>query len=403
MRSRLQLIIGIVLFSILALVAVYFWFAFLHKPAAILRTDQTAHLSNHGSKITAVAEEKHVAPVAEKIQNHTLTLNSEQLRSIGVTFAQAERRSIEKEVRTIGRVAADERRVVAVTIKVNGWIEQLFVNSTGEYVKKGQPLFTIYSPELFATEQEYLLALQAVKELKHSPYAEVSKGSTSLLDVAYRRLQLWDITDEQIRELNQTGKASKTLVIHSPITGTVIEKTALVGMQVNAGDQLYTLTDLSHVWVLADVYESEVAEIQSGQIATVTLSYAPHTILQGRVSFIYPTVNHQTRTIKVRLEFDNPNDLLKPGMYAKVKLEVPLGTRLVIPTNAVLESGERSLVFIDLGNGQLEWRNVKLGVRTAHWIEIIEGVKEGEKVVASANFLIDSESQLKSAIGGMKH
>lgn len=403
MISRFRLIIGMVLFSVLAVVAVYFWFSFLHKPTSISRTNQTAHLSNHASKITAADEEKNIAPVSEKIQNHTLTLNSEQLRSIGVTFARVERRSIEKEVRTIGRVEADERKIVSVTIKVNGWIEQLFVNSTGEYVKKGQPLFTIYSPELFATEQEYLLALQAAKELKHSPYSEVSKGSTSLLDVAYRRLQLWDITDEQIRALSQTGKVLKTLIIYSPITGTVIKKTALAGMHVNSGDQLYTLTDLSHVWVLADVYESEISEIQSGQIATVTLSYAPNTILQGRVNFIYPTVNHQTRTIKVRLEFDNPNNLLKPGMYANVKLKMPFDARLVVPADAVLESGERSLVFVDLGNGQLEWRNVKLGIRTGHWIEILEGVKEGEKIVTSANFLIDSESQLKSAIGGMKH
>jgi len=174
-------------------------------------------------------------------------------------------------------------------------------------------------------------------------------------------------------------------------------------MQVNPGESLYTIADLLHVWVLADIYENEVTEIQLGQTATITLSHAPNTVLQGKINFIYPTVNSQTRTVKARLEFDNPHELLKPGTYVNVSLKIPLGIRLIVPADAVLESGERSLIFIDLGNGRLEWRNVKCGVRTDQWIEILDGVKDGERVVTSANFLIDSESQLKAAVGKMKH
>lgn len=389
MISRFRLWIGLVLIVSIIIAVSFFWFS--------KTTNLAVHSSNH------VADKKEMIYTPEKIQNNTLTLNPEQLQSIGVTFALAKKQLLEKNIRTVGRVETDERKIVSVNIKVSGWIEKLLVNSTGEYVKKGQPLFTIYSPELMATEQEYLLALEAAKKLKKSSYAEVSQGASSLLNVTRQRLQLWDVTDQQIKELEQTGKVPKTLVIYSPIAGTVIKKMALAGMQINPGDLLYIIADLSQVWVLADIYENEVPDIRVGRTATMTLSSAPNTILQGRISFIYPTVHRQTRTIKVRLEFDNPHELLKPGMYANVALKIPLGMRLVIPADAVLESGERSLVFVYLGNGQLEWREVKTGVKTDDWIEILEGVKEGEKVVASANFLLDSESQLKAAVGGMKH
>lgn len=345
----------------------------------------------------------HSAGHIESIQNNTVIIKPEQLQSIGVTFATVENRLLEKEIRTVGRVEVDERKITPVVIKVGGWIEKLMINYTGEHVKKGDVLFTIYSPELVATEQEYLLALQAAKELKSSKYQEVSQGSASLLDATRQRLQLWDIAEEHLQQLRQTGKVEKTLPIHSPLTGTVIEKMALAGMQVNSGDKLYVIADLSRVWVLADIYEHDLPEVKIGQLGTIVLSYSPNTILLGKISFISPTTDSQTRTTKARFEFDNPDGYLKPGMYVNVNLKIPLGKRLVVPSDAVLESGERSIIFVYLGNGKLEWRNVKVGVKAGDWIEIFDGVKEGEKIVTSANFLIDSESQLKAAMGGMQH
>lgn len=197
------------------------------------------------------------------------------------------------------------------------------------------------------------------------------------------------------------GKVLTTLPIHAPQTGTVINKTAVVGLYTKPGDELYTIADLSHIWIIGDIYEYELPLVSVGQSAIVTLSYAPDVILRARVTFIYPTVDLQTRTAKVRFELDNPGEKLKPGMYANLELKVPLGIRLIVPKDAVLESGERRIIFIHHGGGRLEWRKVKIGQRSGDWLEVLEGVAEGEHVVTSANFLIDSESQLKAAVGGM--
>lgn len=330
-----------------------------------------------------------------------MTIRPTRLQSIGVRFGVAERRSLERTIRTVGRVDIDERRLAHVNIKIEGWIDELYVNYTGEQVTQEQLLFTVYSPDLVATQQEYLLALRSQRTLGRSEFPEVAAGAQSLLEVTRQRLQLWDVPEHQIRDLERTGTVLRTLHIHSPITGTVINKTALRGMHVQPGDELYTIADLSHLWILADIYEYELPLIEVGQAATVTLSYAPGTVLEGRVEFIYPTVDPQTRTARVRFGFGNPGERLKPGMYANVGLHIPLGTRLVIPREAVLDSGERQIIFIHHGGGTLEWRTVKLGVRAENWVEVLEGVQEGDRVVTSANFLIDSESRLKAAVGGM--
>jgi Cu(I)/Ag(I) efflux system membrane fusion protein len=309
---------------------------------------------------------------------------------------------VDRTIRTVGRVEVDERRVAHVHLKLEGWIDQLLVNYTGERVQRGQTIFTLYSPELVATQQEYLLAFKGRTLLGTNEFADVAAGAHALLDVTRQRLRLWDITDNHIQDLERTGKVLKTLPIHSPITGTVINKTALAGMRVGPGDELYTIADLSHVWVIADIYEYELPSVKVGQTARVTLSYDPQTVLQGRVAFIYPTLDPQTRTAKVRFELDNPGERLKPEMYANVELQIPLGTRLVIPTEAVLESGERQVIFLHHGGGVLEWRTVKLGARAGEWVEVVDGLAEGEHVVTSANFLIDSESRLKAAVGGMQ-
>jgi len=331
-----------------------------------------------------------------------IALSPERLQAIGVKFELAKRRAVERSIRTVGQVEIDERRLVHVNIKLEGWIDQLFVNSTGERVRKGKILLTLYSPDLVATQTEYLLALKSQQTLGQSAFPEVAERAKALLDVTRRRLKLWDITQDHLDDLERTGEVQRTLPIHAPLSGTVIKKVALAGMYVKPGEELYTIADLSQIWITADVYESELPFVKVGQMAMVSLSYDPGTILQGRIVFIYPVLDPQTRTGKVRLELANPGEQLKPGMYANVDLKAALGTRLFVPTEAILDSGDRQVMFIHLGEGRLEWRAVKLGVRAGEWVEVLEGVKEGEHIVTSANFLIDSESQLKAAVGGMK-
>lgn len=355
-----------------------------------------------GSCSSAAETADHAAHIAkETSEANTMTLGNERLQAIGVKFEEAARRAVEKTIRTVGRVEMDERRLARVNLKLEGWIDQLYVNTTGEKVEKGQLLFTLYSPELVATQEEYLLAVRAAKTLGNSEFPEVADGARSILEVSRRRLQLWDVADYHISELERSGKVLKTLPFHAPLSGTVIEKTAVAGMRVMPGEVLYTIADLSKVWVVADIYEYELPLIRPGQTARVGLSYAPQTMFTGRIGFIYPTVDPETRTAKVRFELDNPDELLKPGMYANVALSVPLGVRLAVSKEAVLESGERQIIFIHHGGGQLEWRNVRIGLRSGDWVEILEGLQEGEHLVTSANFLLDSESQLKSAVGGM--
>ncbi len=351
-------------------------------------------LAPHGQQEQATQQ----MPVASA---NTMTIAPERLQTIGVKFQKAARRPLDKVIRTVGRVEIDERLVGRVNLKFDGWIEQLLVSAIGDHVQKGQRLFAIYSPDLVATQEEYLLALQSYRELGKSEFPEVARGAKELLEATRRRLELWDIRENHIQDLERTGKVLRTLPIHSPVTGTVIRMEARAGTFVTPGTELYFIADLSHIWVLADIYEYELPYIKVGQHATVTLSYDPDTKLHGHVGFIYPTLDPKTRTAKVRFELDNPGEKLKPDMYANVELKIPLGTKLVVPRDAILESGERQLLFIHHGGGQLEWRSVKLGAKAGDWVEVKEGIQEGDHVVTGANFLIDSESQLKAAIGGM--
>ena len=335
------------------------------------------------------------------LTSRTVTIAPERLQTIGVKFEEVAWRPLEKVIRTVGRVEIDERRLARVNLKFAGWIDELFVSAIGDHVKKGQSLFTIYSPDIVATQEEYLLALQSIKELGQSEFPEVSRGAKDLLEATRRRFQLWDITPDHIRDLEQTGKVLRTLPMHSPITGTVIRMEARRGTYVSPGTELYMIADLAHIWILGDIYEYELPFITIGQGATVTLSYDPSTKLHGHVGFIYPTLDPKTRTAKVRFELENPGEKLKPAMYANVALRIPLGTRLAVSRDAIIESGERQLIFIHHGDGKLEWRSVKLGVSAGDSVEVVEGLKEGDHIITSANFLIDSESQLKAAVGGM--
>jgi Cu(I)/Ag(I) efflux system membrane fusion protein len=308
---------------------------------------------------------------------------------------------LEKIIRTVGRVDYDEKRLVTVSPKIGGWIEDLFVDFTGRFVMKGEPLLTIYSPELVSTQEEYLIALQAKRDLVKSPFPEVAGSGNSLAESAKRRLKLWDITDDQIRILEETGQPKKTLTLYSPFSGFVLEKSAYKGMNVMPGMALFKLADLSVVWVLADIYEYELPFVRLGQQASIQLSYLPAETFIGKAIYIYPSLNPETRTAKVRFEFPNPYGKLKPEMYANVEIKVHLGQKVAVPEGAIIDTGIRQMTVVDKGSGYFEPREVKVGAKVDNYYEVIKGLKVGERVVTSAAFLIDSESKLKEAVAGM--
>jgi Cu(I)/Ag(I) efflux system membrane fusion protein len=342
---------------------------------------------------TAAGPKDRIAPA------FTLTPVKRQL--VGVTSGLVESRPLARVIRTVGRIEVDERAVAHLHIKFEGYIHELYVNTTGEQVEAGQPLFSVYSPDLLATQEEYLLALKGVRQLSGSSFQEVSEGAQSLLEATRKRLQLWDIEDSHIDDLERTGQVQSHLVIHTPSRGVVLEKTAVVGMKVMPGEELYKIADLSKVWLLADFYESEIAQIKIGQPADITVNAYPNEQFIGKVQYIYPYLEPETRATKVRFELSNPDGKLKPEMYANVEVQINLGRRLAVPAAAVLDSGTRQLVFVDKGEGIYEPREVKLGERADDRFEVVSGLQEGERIVTSANFLIDSESKLQAAVNAM--
>jgi Cu(I)/Ag(I) efflux system membrane fusion protein len=337
----------------------------------------------------------------QEVASGAVQVSPERQQLIGVKIGAVEFKPLEKVIRTVGRVDYDEKRLVTISPKIGGWIEDLYVDFTGRFVQQGEPLLTIYSPELVSTQEEYLLALRAKKDLVKSPFSEVAGSGSSLAESARRRLKLWDITDDQVKTLEESGQPRKTLTLYSPFSGVVLEKVAYKGMNVMPGVALYKLADLSVVWVYADIYEYELPFIRLGQQATVQLSYLPGEAFTGKAIYIYPSLDPNTRTAKVRFEFPNPHGKLKPEMYANVEIKVHLGKKLAVPEGAIIDTGIRQMAIIDKGSGYFEPREVKVGAKVDDYYEVIKGLKAGERVVTSANFLIDSESKLKEAMGGM--
>jgi Cu(I)/Ag(I) efflux system membrane fusion protein len=333
----------------------------------------------------------------------TVQISSERQQLIGVKIGVAEMKPLEKVIRTVGRVDYDEKRIMTVSLKVGGWIEDLYVDFTGKYVRKGEPLLTIYSPELVSTQEEYLLALEAKKSLSKSPFSEVAGSGEALVESSRRRLKLWDITEEEIQKLEESGKSKRTLTLNSPFSGFVLEKTAYKGMNVMPGMSLYKLADLSVVWLYADIYEYELPLIRLGQEAVIQLTYLSGETFRGKAAYIYPSLNPETRTAKVRFEIPNSHERLKPEMYANVEIKVHLGQKMVVPEGAIIDTGLRQLAIVDKGNGYFEPREVKVGIKVDNYYEVINGLQAGERIVTSANFLIDSESKLKEAIGPSGH
>jgi len=325
-------------------------------------------------------------------------LDGAQRHVMGLTFGRVEQRPTEKVIRTVGRFDYDERKVAEVTLKVSGYIQDLFVDYTGQPVKKGDALFSIYSPDLVTTQQEYLLAKQETTSLEHSQVAGARESADSLLRASRERLRRWDLSDAELRTLERTGKTKLYQTIYSPISGVVIEKMAFKGHAVEPGMTLYKIADLSTVWVYGDIYEYELPFVHVGQEAKITLSYYPDAVFTARVSYISPSLDPKSRTARVRFELANSADqVLRPEMYGDVELHVPLGGRLVVPSTAVLDTGRRQVVFLDGGNGRLVPRDIKIGNRFDETVEVTNGLVEGDRVVTSGNFLVDSESKLQAA------
>ena len=317
---------------------------------------------------------------------------------IGVRTEEVKTIPFIRRIRTVGRVTSDETRLHHVHTKIEGWIEVLHVNATGVKVRKGQPLLAIHSPELVATQEEYLLALRARQAAQGETLPQIVRSGEELVESARRRLLFFDLSPAQIEELERTGVPSRTVTLHAPISGYVTQRNVTQGEKIDPDTTLLDITDLSRVWVIASVYEYELPFVHVGQTAMVTLSYLPGKTFRGRAALVYPVLEGTTRTAQVRLEFDNPDLLLKPEMYADVEIESDLGERLAVPESAVLSSGARNVVFVDQGEGYFEPRAVRIGARLSDVVEVLSGLSVGERVVASGTFFIDSESKLKAAL-----
>ncbi|VAW36675.1 Probable Co/Zn/Cd efflux system membrane fusion protein [hydrothermal vent metagenome] len=319
-------------------------------------------------------------------------------QNIGVRTARAKITQLTKTITTVGRVAYDEKRVYRVNTKIEGWVNKLFVDFTGQKVHKGDKLLEVYSPTLVTTQEEYLLA----KNFQENSGADAEPGDLSVLNLARKRLEFLDVPQHQIKELEETGKIKKYIHIHSPASGVVVKKNVIEGMFIKPGMALYTIADLRKVWVYADIYEYELPWIKTGEKADMTLTSYPGMLFKGKVSFIYPFMEAKTRTVKVRLEFDNPTGMLKPDMFANVMLKSRRAKKsVVVPSEAVILSGTRNIVLVTRGKGKFIPKEVTLGVEADGYYEIKDGISGGEEVVTSAQFLIDSESKLKEAISKM--
>ncbi len=332
---------------------------------------------------------------------NTLKVSLDKVQKLGVRTESAVLRTLIRPIRAVGTVQVDERTVEVVSPKFEGFIDRLHVNQTGQKVAKGQVLMEIYSPDLVLAQQEYLAAMQGARALEHAS-AEARESALSLAQGALNRLRNWDISAAQIARLRESGQSMRTLSLASPASGVVLEKRAIQGMRFMAGEMLYQIADLSNVWVIAEIFEQDLAQIKVGQKADVQFSALPGMTFTGQVTFIYPTVTPETRTARVRIELPNHEDRLRPALYGTVLLAAPVtsGPVVTVPDSAVLDTGDRQVVLVERGEGLYEPREVKTGGRADGYLEILQGVKEGEKVVVRANFLIDAESNLKAALEG---
>ena len=326
-------------------------------------------------------------------------ISTDKVQKLGVRTEAAAVRPLGRSVLVTGRIEPDERRIAMISPKFEGYVERLHVNATGQFVAKGEPLFEVYSPELVSAQREYVIAMQGVQAMKDGGDEAVG-GMKQLADSSLARLRNWDLSPTEISALVSRGEVRRTVTLRSPVSGIVTEKKAFQGMRFMPGEALYQVTDLSSVWVVADVYERDLASVAVGAKASVQLTAYPNQAFDGRITYIYPTLKPETRTVPVRIELANPRQLLKPAMFARV--EIPVGSRaavLTVPDSAVIDTGTRRIVLVQRAEGRFEPREVKLGARSDDYAEVLEGISAGDQVVVSANFLIDAESNLKAAVG----
>lgn len=331
-----------------------------------------------------------------------LEIDPAKQQYIGINTTKAIRKNVNKEIKALGIIAADETMLSHIHSKFSGYIQKVFADYEGKLVKKGEPLFTVYSPELVSTQEEYLLALTAKDKLKGNKFPEIDASQEALLQAAKRRLELWDITDEQINKLEQTRQATKELTFYSPVNGFIIKREAFEGNQISPEVAIYDIADLSKVWAQVEVYEVDLPFVMVGQNAIVNFQYENLKPITAKITYIYPTVDPMTRTVKVRLEMNNTGFKLKPDMYISANIQSGFGNQIIVPTRAVIDSGERQIVFIKTNEGKFTPKQVRLGPELSNERVIYEGIKEGEEVVTDGNFLLDSESNLETALQQMK-
>ena len=369
----------------------------------LARTAWAQHPPGHTAQAPAAAKPADGAAALERepaVETPKVEISADQQQLIGVKTSAVALKPMWKVIRTVGRIEYDERKLATINTKIEGWIEKLYVDYAGRYIKVGEPLAEIYSPELLATQQEFLNVLKwsqtPAGESKGDVLAEmIAKDAAALLEAAKQRLKLWDVTEAQIRKIEETRRPMRTLTLFSPVGGYIVQKMALQGMRVMPGEKLFDVADLSTLWVIADIYERDLPLVRIGQRARITLSYFPDREYLAQIDYIYPSLTPETRTVKARFSISNSDGRLKPQMFTNVETKVYLGEHLVVPESAVLDTGRGQIVYVDQGDGYFEPRPVTLGNRAEEMVQILSGLKAGEKVAAAANFLIDAEAQFK--------
>ncbi|MEQ1803782.1 MAG: efflux RND transporter periplasmic adaptor subunit [Burkholderiaceae bacterium] len=375
---------------------------YYRNPMGLADTSPTPKKDPMGMDYTPVYEGED-DDKGEPAAANQIRIGTEKVQKLGVRTEAASKRLLGKTVRASGRIEPDERRIVAISPRFEGFVEQLHVNVTGQFVAKGQPLFEVYSPELMSAQREYLIAIQGVAAMQDAG-VEAQTSMRQLAQSSLTRLRNWNFSADQVSALVASGQATRTITFRSPVSGIVTEKKALQGMRFMPGEMLYQVTDLSSVWVLADVFEQDIGLVKLGARANVKIGAYPNQAFEGRITYVYPTLKAETRTIPVRVELSNSGRLLKPAMFAQVELQVGSKTAvLTVPDSAVIDSGTRRIVLVQVSEGRFEPREVELGARAENYVEVIKGVRDGEQVVVAANFLIDAESNLKAAVGGLGH
>ena len=392
---RIAFGVAVLLNVLLAIGLGYLWWSSRTRQAN--QSTQMGNQQSAGQMEQQSTESAHVEPRETPLAPVQLT--AQRMQSIGVKTGVVKVKNLSAEIRTVGDVETDETKLAYVQLRFPGWIRRVFADSTFQYIRKGQPLFTIYSPEIVTTEREYLLAKQNRHALFESSVPGVAAGAVSLFSAAGERLRQWQVPEREIKALESTGIVRQDLEIDSPVSGYITERNALPNMYVQPETRLYTVANLSTVWVYAEVFQSDSGRIAAGQPATVTTDAYPDESFSGRVDYLWPQIDRTTRTQRVRLVFSNPKLRLKPGMFVNVRLRIPMGRHLAIPASGVLEAGVRQIAFLDHGSGYLEPRELQLGARVESDFIVEKGLKAGDKIVTSANFLVDSESQLQAALG----